>query len=374
MVVVGVPLGAPSPKVGGLEAELFSPLFFESKALPFPVPGMSDVMPYKSTRFSAMGPEQLALYRKVWAAHLKAVIHRFQPHLIHTHHIWLMSALLKQVAPDIPVITHCHATGFRQMILCPHLKNEVIEGCRRHDHFVVLHSGHARELSRTLKVPKQKVSVVGAGYSEALFHNRLSKPARGPRALFVGKYSAAKGLPWLLDALEILLEKKPSLELHVAGSGSGAEAEALRGRMEGLSPSVVIHGLLEQRALAGLMRSCAVIVLPSLYEGVPLVLIEALACGCRVVATELPGVMEKIHPVMGDYMESIPLPRLESADRPRVEEQPAFVENIVSAMERALVKSENPLDLASRSLEAFSWGSVFERIEKVWRHMSLPRK
>mgnify|MGYP000532501899 CR=1 FL=1 len=46
--------------------------------------------------------------------------------------------------------------------------------------------------------------------------------------------------------------------------------------------------LTDQPALAELMRRCAVLVLPSFYEGVPLVLAEARACGCRLVATDLP--------------------------------------------------------------------------------------
>ena len=48
------------------------------------------------------------------------------------------------------------------------------------------------------------------------------------------------------------------------------------------------------------MRRCAVCVLPSFYEGVPLVLVEAAACGCRIVATALPGVIEQIAPYLND--------------------------------------------------------------------------
>ena len=57
--------------------------------------------------------------------------------------------------------------------------------------------------------------------------------------------------------------------------------------MEDLVPLVTMHGQLDQPALADLMRRCAVCVLPSFYEGVPLVLVEAAACGCRLVSTDL---------------------------------------------------------------------------------------
>lgn len=61
--------------------------------------------------------------------------------------------LLKDVAPDIPVITHCHATGLRQMELCPHLAEEVARGVSRNDHFVVLHKGQEQELQEKLHLP-----------------------------------------------------------------------------------------------------------------------------------------------------------------------------------------------------------------------------
>ena len=56
--------------------------------------------------------------------------------------------------------------------------------------------------------------------------------------------------------------------------------------MLSMAPAVTLHGQLNQPQLAVLMRRCGVCVLPSFYEGLPLVLIEAAACGCRIVAAE----------------------------------------------------------------------------------------
>ncbi len=50
-VVVGVPEEDKIPIVGGLESERIHPLVFENESLDFLIPGMSDVMPYSSTRF-----------------------------------------------------------------------------------------------------------------------------------------------------------------------------------------------------------------------------------------------------------------------------------------------------------------------------------
>ena len=105
--------------------------------------------------------------------------------------------------------------------------------------------------------------LVGAGYREDLFQTAGSEQRHRTRLLYVGKYSHAKGLPWLLEAVVRLRSRHPELELHVAGSGAGAEADQLRRQMEQMTPHVVRHGQVSQQQLASLMRSCAVLVLPS---------------------------------------------------------------------------------------------------------------
>jgi len=368
-VVVGVPADDPHPRIGGVDPASVRPLFFGAGALDFPVPGMSDVMPYPSTRFSAMDASQLAAYREAWRAHVGRVVAEFRPDVIHSHHVWILSALVKAIAPDVSVVTQCHATGFRQMELCPHLAGEVRTGCARSDRFAVLHEGHAHTLASVLGVAPERIRVVGAGYRDDLFHARGRAARRGAgRILYVGKYAASKGLPALLDAVAGMAARRPGLELHVAGSGAGEEAEALRARMRGLAHLVRLHGQLDQPALADLMRTCDVFVLPSFYEGVPLVVVEALACGCRAVVTDLPGVRDEIAPHAGDALERVPLPRLAGVDTPRADDLPGFVAALTDALGRALDRP--PLEGAGASLERFTWGAVFRRVEAIWMELA----
>lgn len=365
-VVVGVPADDPSPEVGGLPADRIETLQFETAELPFPVPGMSDVMPYRSSRWSEMNDDDIKRYRQAWASRLSSILRDFQPDLIHAHHLWVLGSMIKDLAPGIPVISHCHATGLRQMKLCPHLAESVVEGCRRNEAFVVLHSGHAEQLQNDLGIPEGRIHVIGAGYRQDFFNpsDRLEQPV--PRLLYVGKFANAKGLPWLLSAFEILRIDNPDLELHIAGGGTGLEAEGLHRRMENMAPSVVLHGQLDQKELASLMRQMTVCVLPSFYEGVPLVLVEALACGCRLVATRLPGVMEVIEPqIPEEVIEIVPLPRLKGPDEPISADLPAFTENLTAAIRKSL-QAQAPEQI---SLHAFTWQAVFARVERIWKEV-----
>jgi glycosyltransferase involved in cell wall biosynthesis len=378
-VAVGVPSDEARVSVGGLDLDSIRPLRFGAGGdLPFPVPGMSDVMPYDSTRFSDMSASKVSAYRTAWKRHIAEMVADLRPDVIHAHHIWIVGSLLKDVAPEVPVVSHCHATGLRQMDLCPHLAEDVRCGCARNERFAVLHPGHADALEAALGVDRRRISVVGAGYREDLFHLRDTTPeersGREDRLLYIGKYSASKGLPWLLEAFDHLRRARPGLHLHVAGSGSGAQAEELRSRMERMAPSVVLHGQIGQPELARLMRRCSVCILPSFYEGVPLVLVEALACGCRLVATDLPGVTSEIAPAVGDAIEVVPLPRLASVDVPRDEDLPRFVDDLTTAIERSLDKSpiDSPSSDGPASLAAFTWGAVFRRVEEIWRDLGGP--
>jgi glycosyltransferase involved in cell wall biosynthesis len=365
-VVVGVPV-ADEPAVGGLPADAIAPLRFETDELPFPVPGMSDVMPYPSTRFSELDAARLARYRAAWRSHLERVVTDFAPDLIHAHHLWIVGSLLKDVAPDVPVLSHCHATGLRQARLCPELADDVRAGCVRNDAFLALHADDAAAIRRWFGVAADRVHVIGAGYRDELFHPRGRRPADPPRLVYVGKYSAAKGLPWLLAAVERLRDRGVALELHVAGSGSGAEADALAGRMRSLAPTVVLHGALGQAALAELLRTCAVCVLPSLWEGLPLVLVEALACGCRLVATDLPGVRNELAPSCGEAIVRVPRPPVLGVDRLADDAAPRFVDSLVAALDQSIERFRAaPLPPEAAGLERFTWSATFRRVETIW--------
>lgn len=362
-VVVGTPADDPWPQVGGLDAGRVHPLLFDQPPLDFPLPGMSDVMPYRSSRFSQLSAGQLKTYRESWKRHLAETIETVRPDLIHSHHIWLLSSLVKDVAPEIPVLTSCHATGLRQMRLCPNLADEVRRGCGRNDRFTVLYFEHSEQLERDLEVGSDRIHVLGTGFREDLFHSRGRADQSGVSLLYAGKLSNSKGLPWLLDAVERLGEQMPDLRLHIAGSGAGTEADALRTRIEQLAPHVIAHGQVDQAALANLMRQADVFVLPSFYEGLPLVLVEAAACGCRLVSTELPGVVRELSPKLGDTLETVPLPRLHSVDVPVETDLPQFVADLQAAIVRSLAKQRPP---EPSSIQTFTWDNVFSRLESIW--------
>ena len=361
--VVGTPDTDPTPPVGPLSPADIHPLLFPSETCQFALPGMSDVMPYRSSVFSTLSDDEIETYCAAWRQYMMHVIDRIAPDVIHSHHVWLLSSMLKDLAPDTPVVTHCHATGLRQLELCPHLAERVRRGCQRNDHFVVLHAGHADSLTEQLGVEKSRISIVGSGFAPDIFHTDGRPVDCGHTVAYAGKLSRSKGFPWLLDAIDRVRERLPDVHLHVAGSGAGPEADAVRDRMRSM-PCVTYHGQLDQSGLAALLRTSAVFVLPSFYEGLPLVLVEAAACGCRLVSTELPGVVSQLSGPLQGRLECVPLPRLKSIDEPQEADLPGFVERLAESVEHALSR---PLpEVREDSLRDLAWEGVFDRVEPVW--------
>ncbi len=364
-VACGLAADDPHPEVGGLPPEQIWPLRFGADALPFALPGMSDVMPYPSSRFSALGAAELAAYERAWKVHLAGVIAAAEPAVIHCHHLWLLGSWVKDVAPRIPVVSHCHATGLRQMVLCPHFSAGVVERLRRNELFAVLHAADAAAVRARLEVPGERVRTVGAGYRPDLFH-AVGRGETGPVVLYAGKTSRAKGLPQLLDAVARLAGEGVGLRLRVAGTGHDETAAALRARMQAM-PNVELLGQLDQAALAAQMRQASVFVLPSFFEGLPLVLVEALASGCRPVCTALPGVVGELGAALAGVGEWVPMPRLRTIDEPEPASLPTFVADLAAALRRALERG--PVSAPEQRVEPFTWARVFARVEALWREV-----
>ena len=231
--VAAVPAGSLEPSKDRSKAA-GAYVVFESEALDFAVPGMSDVMPYRSTLFKDLKGDRLSRYKKAFTGVLEAAVKRFDPDIIHSNHLFLLSALVRKLFPDIPVVTTCHGTDLRQYHNCIHLRSFVKRYCQQLDKIIALTSDQKADIARIYGIPPNKIVVVGGGYDQTLFTRAPKPDATIVQILYAGKYNRSKGVPWLLRSL--LKIRDHDWHLHLAGSGMGPEfdecidlAEALTG-------------------------------------------------------------------------------------------------------------------------------------------------
>jgi glycosyltransferase involved in cell wall biosynthesis len=112
----------------------------------------------------------------------------------------------------------------------------------------------------------------------------------GFRLLFVGRFQPQKNLLWLLEQIGRLKQEIPdALLLDLVGAGPQRQILVDRVQALGLGEMVRFHPWQERAALRTFYQAADLVINPSLYEGMPNVVLEAMACGRPVLASRVPG-------------------------------------------------------------------------------------
>ena len=159
--------------------------------------------------------------------------------------------------------------------------------------FVACISHYARSQCMLWSHPTHwsKLHIVHCGVIPDLYESAHTRTEGPVRLLFAGRLAPVKGLRVLLDALS-LLGKRTEVDLTIVGDGPDRdELERIAALLE---KKVRFTGYFSQAEVAGEMAATDIFVLPSFAEGVPVVLMEAMASGKPVIATQVAGVGELV--------------------------------------------------------------------------------
>jgi len=187
---------------------------------------------------------------------------------------------------------------------------------------------------------------------------RLGLPPGRRWAVIVGRLVPLKGHRFLIEALSLLAKDFPDLGLLIAGAGE--EEAALRAETEalGLSDRVVFLGL--RRDIPDLLGLSELLVLPSSREGLPIVLLEALAASLPVVVTPVGGIPEVVEDGKTGFF---------------VTQEPA---SIASALRRILESPESSRAMGANARrlieERYDIRSVARRYENLYRSLLAKRR
>jgi len=347
-------------------------VFFESQKLNFPVVGMSDVMPYPSSKFSELKGNRLTAYKAEFSRVIGDALDRFRPDILHTNHLFLLSALTRKQFPGIPMVTTCHGTDLRQVELCPHLRRFVRRYCRQVEKIIALSADQKADIMRVYNIPADTIAVIGGGYDDAIFKRGRQRASGKVEILYAGKLNRSKGVPWLLRSLMRIDDQ--NWHLHVAGSGVGPEYDECIDLARQLGTRVTLHGYISHHRLAELMQRAHIQVLPSFFEGLPLVLFEGLASGCRVITTELPGFREIFGKASRDTVRLIPLPPLETIDKPYQKDEAQLIDALSASLYEMIATVSQSPDVddpqATKIASDYTWTRVFKRTLSVYEDVT----
>ncbi|MGF7018441.1 glycogen(starch) synthase [Lachnospiraceae bacterium PF1-21] len=342
------------------EDVLFYPVYFDSEALPFPVVGMSDVMPYKSTRYKEMTLEMTQSFIEAFLAVIDQAISEFKPDLLLCHHLYYLTALVRERYKELRIIGLCHNTDLRQLEKTAFMKEFILSQVSQVDEILCLNEAQALKVQEVFETEKGRVHVTGAGYNESLFYpGSQSEAERKGRLIYAGKIAYKKGVGCLLKALQYLPYEKEGVRVTLVGdSGDEKEFSEIRKLAQDLPYQVEFTGALSQDALAEQYRQSEVFVLPSFSEGLSLTMMEAIACGCKVVISDLPGIKEWLAVnIPGSVVEFVTLPVLYDNDEARAEDLPDFERRIAAGIVKIREREYHKVEMKS-----LSWQGICEKI------------
>jgi glycosyltransferase involved in cell wall biosynthesis len=283
------------------------------------------------------------------------------PRLAHIHTAtrgsWYRKAICVLVvrAAGRPVILHVHAGPGDISAFCGQigpLRLWLIGRVfRAADRVVAVSRASAAEIERWLGVPGIHVVPNAAPVC------RVARPANGAGAsreavgvLYLGGFAnPAKGGRVLVEALPALFAAAPYASVKLAGLGSPPELDRAAGAVDWL-------GWLDSSAVAAAFSDADIVVLPSLSEGLPVALLEALAHGKAVVATSVGGIPD----IMSDGVDGVLVPP----------DDPDALARALAELAADPARRSRLAQAARARAERLSHDSVYDRLDALYSELA----
>jgi len=289
-------------------------------------------------------------------------LRRVRPDLLHVHHVWptadrYLSMIARSAGvPHVVVTEHLagesHSRGQRA------LKRDELKTA---DAVTAVTGAIVDSLVQDYAIDRGIVRVIPNG-ADSPDSEREEPIARKWRERFLamplkplwvvaGRLEEQKGHDLLLEALVPLLKQGLDFTLIVAGEGSRRGWLEQRALSLGLSPRVQFVGQLDD--VGALLAAADGVLIPSRWEGLPLVLLEAMARGRPIVATAVGGVADALEDgVTGTLVPPNDVPALTAA-----------LEHLHRRADRAWHLGRAAADVAR---ERYTWHAVIDEFESVY--------
>ena len=191
-------------------------------------------------------------------------------------------------------------------------------------------------------VPKTAISVIPIGITpDWLISPDALKTNNSKRFVFIGRYERRKGIEELSYVLKTSNHSIDNAEFHFIGPiPENKQIKDL--------PKVKYYGAInDENRIKEILRNCDVLICPSWSEGMPTVILEAMASGCAIIATDVGAVSEQVDASNGILIEPGNKPELKAA----IERMIALPADQLLEMKKASIK---------RVEEKFLWDKVAE--------------
>jgi len=288
-------------------------------------------------------------------------------HLPH-HHLGRYGLWLK-----VPYIITVHdlalyldLKAYGTFIYRPNLREKIplsldYRGVKKARRIITVSEATKHDLVHYLGIPEEKITVVYEGIDHQLFQPTSRRLVDYPYLLFVGSEHPTKNFPGLLKAFSLLKSKGrfKDLKLVKVGRAGGARGPLFRRQtlkvvMElRLSDEVVFTGYVAREDLPAYYSGAECLILPSFYEGFGFPPLEAMACGCPVIVSNVASLPE----VSGEAA---------------IKVDPNNADSLASALELVLTDEHLKREMVSKGFERakqFSWERAARETLGIYREV-----
>lgn len=202
------------------------------------------------------------------------------------------AAVLLAKLLGVPVVVKVHGTDINSVAQLPGPRRVMRALLPKADGLVAVSSALGQKLE-ALGVDKSRIHLIINGVDAKVFHVRdrvearkaLGLPLDAKIALYIGNIIKAKGVNDLHTAFKSITDTHPKMHIYCVGEGNQREtlSQSAPERMKFVGSQAF-------EKIPQWLAACDLLVLPSWNEGTPNVVLEALACGRRVLATDVGGV------------------------------------------------------------------------------------
>lgn len=230
--------------------------------------------------------------------HLEDLIKQIKPDIIHINNLPFLTTLqTTRIAKKLGIANIIHVHGvigkwnkLLDILQYSYLRIFGRQFFKNANLIICLTKSDASEVQQ-FGCPSKKIRLIPNGVDVDEF-----KPAKETKNLLFwgGRFLQQKGLEYLIEALSLVAQKAPSTRLILSGDGALFFKIYSMVKKLGLEKNVKFLGRVQRTSLPKLVGSCSIYVLPSLKEGMPYALLEAMSCGKPVVGSNIPGINDII--------------------------------------------------------------------------------
>jgi glycosyltransferase involved in cell wall biosynthesis len=217
------------------------------------------------------------------------------------------------------------------------------------------------------RIDENKIVAVHNGINVGSFRPTAATNVRkqygigGPMLLFVGRMITQKGVPYLIDAMPLVLQRHPDTRLLLVGRGSALESLKKKVGAMGLEKSVIFSGYMTEEMLKEAYGTCDMFVLPSVWEVLPIAILEAMASGKPVVCTNAGGNAELVKDGHNGYVVPMRSPEELAGRINALLDDPEKMKSMGRAGRR-------------RAEDEFDWKLIAARTKRVYEELLMEKK